>query len=55
MFEQGAIYCYGDRIRIPGADDHLLDEADIAKVGGSSEETFRKTRIFVGELYRKNI
>jgi hypothetical protein len=54
MCEHGAINCYGDRIKIPGVDDQLPDEAYIAEVADGPQEAFEKTRAFVEELYRKN-
>jgi predicted Rossmann-fold nucleotide-binding protein len=54
MRDHGAINAYGDRIKIPGVDDQLPDEAYIAEVVDSPEEAFEKTRAFVEELYRKN-
>jgi predicted Rossmann-fold nucleotide-binding protein len=54
MREYGAINSYGDRIKIPGVDDQLPDEAYIAEVAADPEEAFEKTRAFVEQLYRKN-
>jgi predicted Rossmann-fold nucleotide-binding protein len=54
MREHGAINSYGDRIKIPGIDDQLPDEAYLAEVANGPEEAFEKARAFVEELYRKN-
>jgi predicted Rossmann-fold nucleotide-binding protein len=54
MREYGAINSYGDRIKIPGIDDQLPDEAYIAEVVDDPEEAFKKTREFIEELYKKN-
>ncbi|MDN3015509.1 LOG family protein [Paenibacillus sp. BSR1-1] len=54
MREYGAINSYGDRIKIPGVDDHLPDEAYLAEVASGPEEAFEKTRAYVEQLYRKN-
>ena len=54
MREFGAVNSYGDRIKIPGVDDQLPDEAYIAEVVNTPEEAFEKTRSFVEELHRKN-
>jgi predicted Rossmann-fold nucleotide-binding protein len=54
MREFGTINSYGDRIKIPGVDDRLPDEAYIAEVVDTPEEAFAKTRAFVEELYRRN-
>ncbi|MED1205754.1 LOG family protein [Heyndrickxia acidicola] len=54
MRKHGAINAYGDRIKIPGVDDQLPDEAYIAEVVESPEEAFEKTRCFVESLYQKN-
>jgi predicted Rossmann-fold nucleotide-binding protein len=54
MREHGAINSYGDRIKIPGVDDKLPEEAYIAEVVEGPEEAFEKTKAFVEELYRKN-
>jgi predicted Rossmann-fold nucleotide-binding protein len=52
--EHGAINSYGDRVKIPGVDDQLPDEAYIAEVVDDPVEAFEKTRAFVEELYHKN-
>lgn len=54
MREHGAINSYGDRIKIPGIDDQLPDEAYIAEVASGPLEAFEKTRDFVEQLYHKN-
>jgi len=54
MRDFGAVNSFGDRIKIPGVDDQLPDEAYIAEVVNSPEEAFEKTKEFVEELYRKN-
>ena len=51
----GAINSYGDRIKIPGVDDALPDEAYIAEAVDTAEEAFEKTRAFVEELYARNM
>ncbi|MGA9172535.1 MAG: LOG family protein, partial [Thermoactinomyces sp.] len=51
MRQFGTINSYGDRIKIPGVDDQLPDEAYIAEVVDSPEEAFAKTRAFVEDLY----
>ena len=50
----GADYSFGDRIKIPGIDDQLPDEAYIAEVANDPAEAFEKTRSFVEDLYKKN-
>lgn len=50
MREHGTINSYGDRIRIPGVDDHDPDDAYIAEVVESAEDAFKMTRAFVEEL-----
>jgi hypothetical protein len=54
MREHGAINSYGDRIKIPGVDDQLPDEAYLAEVASGPEEAFEKTKEFVEKLYKKN-
>lgn len=54
MRDHGAINMFGDRIKIPGVDDRLPDQAYIAEVVDGPEAAFEKTRAFVEELYRKN-
>jgi predicted Rossmann-fold nucleotide-binding protein len=54
MRQFGTINSYGDRIKIPGVDDQLPDEAYIAEVVDSPEEAFAKTRAFVEDLYQRN-
>ncbi|MCH5585583.1 LOG family protein [Shimazuella sp. AN120528] len=54
MREHGAINSYGDRIKIPGIDDQLPEEAYIAEVANGPVEAFEKTKSFVEELYQKN-
>lgn len=51
----GTINSYGDRIKIPGIDDSLPDEAYIAEVVDSAEEAYEKTRAFVEYLYEHNM
>jgi predicted Rossmann-fold nucleotide-binding protein len=52
--EHGAINSYGDRVKIPGVDDQLPDEAYIAEVVDDPVEAFEKTRAYVEDLYHKN-
>lgn len=54
MREHGAINSFGDRIKIPGVDDQLPDEAYLAEVAAGPEEAFEKTKAFVEKLYQKN-
>lgn len=50
MREFGTINSYGDRIKIPGVDDQLPDDAYVAEVVETAEEAFEKTRDFVKML-----
>ncbi|WP_279146071.1 MULTISPECIES: LOG family protein [Clostridium] len=54
MREYGTVNSYGDRIKIPGVDDNLPDDAYIAEVVDTAQEAFSKTRSFVEELYKRN-
>lgn len=54
MREYGTINSYGDRIKIPGVDDKLPDDAYIAEVVDTAREAFNKARGFVEELYDRN-
>jgi uncharacterized protein (TIGR00725 family) len=50
MRDYGTVNSYGDRIKIPGVDDQLPDDAYVAEVVDTAEEAFAKTREFVEKL-----
>jgi uncharacterized protein (TIGR00725 family) len=50
MREFGTVNSYGDRIKIPGVDDNLPDDAYVAEVVDTAEEAFAKTKEFVEKL-----
>ena len=50
MREFGTVNSYGDRIKIPGVDDQLPDEAYVAEVVETAQEAFEKTKEFVEAL-----
>jgi uncharacterized protein (TIGR00725 family) len=50
MREFGTVNSYGDRIKIPGVDDNLSDDAYVAEVVDTAEEAFAKTKEFVEKL-----
>lgn len=52
MREFGTVNAYGDRIRIPGVDDQLPDDAYIAEVVDTPEDAFEMARAFVEQLYK---
>ena len=50
MREYGTVNSYGDRIKIPGVDDKLPDDAYVAEVVDTAEEAFIKAKEFVEQL-----
>lgn len=50
MREYGTVNSYGDRIKIPGVDDQLPDDAYVAEVVEDAKEAFNKTKEFVEQL-----
>ena len=50
MRDYGTVNEYGDRIKIPGIDDKLSDDAYIAEVVDTAEEAFAKTKEFIENL-----
>lgn len=50
MREYGTVNSYGDRIKIPGVDDKLPDDAYVAEVVDTAEEAFVKAKEFVEQL-----
>lgn len=50
MRDYGTVNSYGDRIKIPGVDDQLPDDAYVAEVVDTPEEAFAKTKAFVEKL-----
>ena len=50
MREYGTVNSYGDRIKTPGVDDRLPDDAYVAEVVDTAEEAFVKSKEFVEQL-----
>lgn len=53
MHDYGTVNSYGDRIKIPGVDDQLPDDAYVAEVVDTAEEAFEKTKEFIENLSEK--
>ncbi len=53
MRDYGTVNSYGDRIKIPGVDDQLPDDAYVAEVVDTAEEAFKKAKEFIENLSEK--
>lgn len=53
MRDYGTVNSYGDRIKIPGVDDQLPDDAYVAEVVDTAEEAFEKAKEFIENLSEK--